>query len=116
MEFLKTVDTWFLVITVALLGAFFVWSVQNIFSGVKESIKDLGATFERSLEKLERLITDLYDHKSNHESRIVAIETKCAWEHEYQTPRSSAGRRFYDPSTIPKSNEIDVENFNTKGD
>lgn len=115
MEFLKTVDVWFLSLVVVLLGLFFVWAVQYIFGGLKQSIEDLGKSFASSVNELKELVKELYDHRNDHEKRIVAIETKCAWEHEYDHPRTSAGRRFYDPPTIPKPDELIVENFNNKG-
>lgn len=107
MEFMKTVDSWFLALVVVLLGLFFVWAVQYIFNGIKQSIADLGSTFANSIDELKKLITDLYDHRNDHEKRIVAIETKCAWEHEYDRPRQSGGRRSYDAVCEPSKDSID---------
>lgn len=110
MDFLKSVDTWFLVLAVVILAIFFVWAVQYLFNGLKTSIENLGISFQNSVEKLEKMISNLYAHRNDHESRLVALETKCVWEHgveppAYNHPRLSPGRRTYDPPTLPKETE-----------
>jgi hypothetical protein len=111
MEFMKSVDTWFLIMAVAVLAAFAAWAVQYLFVGIKTSIERLGEQFEKSLEKLEKLVTELFSHRNNHEIRLVALETKCAWEHrdDFEPPRMSGGRRPYDPPIVPIVTDTHLE-------
>lgn len=97
MELWKTVDTWFLILMVVGLGAFFVWAVQYILTGLKQSIIDLGETFRVSINKLEQFITDLYEHKGDHETRISVLENVVGIPAPLPL-RQSGGRRKYDPS------------------
>ena len=100
MDVLKTVDTWFLIIAVVLLAGFFVWAIQYIFSGLKESISSLDKSVKESAAKMEKLIDELFNHRNDHESRIVALETTCHMRHgadDYSGTRRSGGRRHYDP-------------------
>jgi len=77
MEFLKSVDTWFLILVVVLLGGFFLWAVKYLFDGIKQSIIDLGNSFKESIGELKELVKELYNHRNDHEIRIVRIETRC---------------------------------------
>ena len=83
-DLLKEVPVWFLVIAVVLLGGWFLWSANNIFTGIKGT-----------LEKLDELIGKLFDKHGNHETRISAIEGRCNAMHG-ETPHQG-GRRNYDP-------------------
>lgn len=106
MDFFKTVDTWFLVIAVTILAAFFVWAVQYIFNGLKESIAKLGATFTESFSRLEKSITELFNHRNDHATRLVALETKCALHHNDDAvipQRMVGGRRPYDPALVAEN-------------
>lgn len=85
-EVIKTIDPWFLNIAVIGLASYFLWSIKALFKDLKESITDLKA-----------LIKDLYDHRNDHESRIVALETKCAYQHgDPEAVRQGPGRRSTD--------------------
>jgi hypothetical protein len=93
-DVLKTIDPWFLNLLVLILGMYFLWSVKNIFKDLKDSIKDL-----------KDLIKDLYEHRNDHEARLITLETKCKYMHgdeEFEPSRQSGGRRHYDPPTVPK--------------
>lgn len=83
-DFLKSVDSWFLILAVLLLGYYFIWSLQRLLSSLLQSI-----------DELKSLIKDLFNHKSDHENRIVALETRCDLMHgdDVREP----GRRYYDP-------------------
>jgi hypothetical protein len=83
-EFLKTVDNWFLILVVILLGGYFLWSVNGMFSNLQATIKEL-----------KDLIKELFEDRNDHESRITALETRCDVMHG-NDPRSP-GRRYYDP-------------------
>jgi hypothetical protein len=104
MDFMKSVDTWFLIVAVALLGGFFLWAAQYIFGGIKESIASLDSSVQRSAEKMERLIGELFNHRNNHENRIVALETRCDIQHgdDFHSTRLQPGRRSYDPAHFPQ--------------
>lgn len=69
-DIVKTIDPWFLNLLVIILAAYFLWSVKGLFKDLRESILEL-----------KKLITELYDGRNDHEKRITALETKCAWEH-----------------------------------
>ena len=108
MDVLKTVDTWFLILTIVVLAGFFVWAIQYIFSGLKESIHNLDQSVKSSAEKMEKLIDELFNHRNDHESRIVALETTCHMRHgsdDHNPARMSGGRRYYDPPVPPISKE-----------
>ena len=107
MDFLKSVDSWFLIISVALLGGFFLWAVKYIFEGVKQSIDDLDNSVKESAREMKQLIQELFIHRNDHEKRLVALETKCSYNHddEHIPPRASGGRRWYDPASLPVKSE-----------
>ena len=65
-DLLKGVDSWFLVLAVLFFGGYFLWSMQNLFNDLKLSIAEL-----------KLLITSLFEHRNNHETRITALETRC---------------------------------------
>lgn len=64
MEYLKSVDTWFLILAVFVLSGYFLWSIQRLFSDLKASIDELKST-----------ITKLFEDRNGHEIRITKIET-----------------------------------------
>jgi len=64
-DFLKTVDLWFLILAVALLGMYFLWSVRQLFADLKQSITDLKET-----------IRELFNTRNDHEIRIKALEVQ----------------------------------------
>jgi hypothetical protein len=100
MEFMKSVDTWFLIMSVVLLGGFFLWATKYIFDGLQKSVIDLKDSFKTYGEKMDRVLDELFNHKNDHESRIVALETRCDIQHgesEHTPKRQSGGRRKYDP-------------------
>lgn len=70
-EFLKTVDSWFLVLTVVLLSGYFLWSIKRLFDDLKATIKELKDT-----------IKELFDHRNDHETRLTALETRCEMMHK----------------------------------
>lgn len=82
--FLATVDNWFLILLVVLLGGYFLWSVQRMFNGLLESINEL-----------KQLIKGLFEDRNDHESRLTALETRCDLMHGDDT--REPGRRYYDP-------------------
>lgn len=84
LEFMKTVDNWFLVLAVVLLGGYFLWSVRRLFQNLLDSIDDL-----------KSLIKNLFDYRNEHESRISALEGRCNAMHG--TDHREPGRRYYDP-------------------
>ena len=86
-DIIKTIDPWFLNMSVIGLAVYFLWSMKALFKDLKDSINELKA-----------LIKDLYDHRNDHESRIVALETKCTVQHggDYEPIRVGAGRRAVD--------------------
>ena len=97
-DFLKSVDTWFLIMAVVLLGGFFLWAVKYLFDGIRSSVDKLALSFDKSIDKLEMLIKELFHGRNDHEARIIAVETKCNFMHgEYENQRVSGGRRPYDP-------------------
>lgn len=67
MDFLKGVDTWFLVLAVVLLGGYFLWSMQKLLTD-----------FRNSIEELKEFIQELFKDRNNHESRIVKLETRMS--------------------------------------
>lgn len=66
-DFLKTVDVWFLIFLIVLLGGYFIFSMKNLFAGL-----------QLTLNELKSLIKELFEDRNDHESRIVALETTCA--------------------------------------
>lgn len=66
LELMKTVDNWFLILAVFIFGSYFLWSIHRLFMGLQQSI-----------EELKKLITDLFEHRNGHETRITALETRC---------------------------------------
>ena len=93
LDIVKSTDTWFVNIMFAILTAYFLWSIKGLFRDLKDSISEL-----------KKLITDLYEHRNEHERRITSLETKCSWEHgdiNYTSTRQSGGRRSYDPEKVP---------------
>jgi hypothetical protein len=83
-ELLKTVDNWFLILAVILLGGYFLWSVQRLFRSLQDSLDDL-----------KKLIGKLFDMRNDHETRITTLETRCEIMHGDDT--RPGGRRYYDP-------------------
>ena len=81
MNVLATVDTWFLVICVCALGGFFVWAMQYILSGLKQSVDKLDGSFQKSSDKMEKLINDLFCHRNDHETRLSVLENRCEIQH-----------------------------------
>jgi len=69
-DFLGTVDRWFLVVAVVVLGGYFLWSIKNMFHDLQDSIRNLQQT-----------IKELFEHRNDHEVRLTAIETKCDMFH-----------------------------------
>lgn len=87
-DMIKGIDPWFLNLAVGCLAAYFLWSVKGLFNDLKDAIKDL-----------KELIKDLYEHRNDHERRIVALETKCTLQHGKPVggvDRQGAGRRSND--------------------
>jgi predicted negative regulator of RcsB-dependent stress response len=79
-DFIKSIDVWFLVLAVMLLGGWFVWSVRNIFDGFSKAVGDL-----------QKLIEKLFEKHADHESRLSSLEGRCnSMEH-------CGGRRAHDP-------------------
>lgn len=78
-EFLKSVDSWFLILLVVLLGGYFLYSIKAMFAGLQDTLKEL-----------KDLIKELFEDRNTHESRITALETRCAERH---TVRSGIDRR-----------------------
>ena len=64
-------EIWFLVLLVAVLGVYFLWSVRNLVNDLKASIRELRDT-----------ISELFDHRNDHEKRITAIETRCEMQRQ----------------------------------
>lgn len=64
-DMLKSVDKWFLILSVILLGSYFLWSVRSMLNDLKQSIVDLKETIDK-----------LFDLKNDHESRIRALEVR----------------------------------------
>ena len=81
VEILKSVDTWFLILAVVLLGGWFVWSIRKLFGNL-----------EKALQDLHDLIEKLFDKDADHEKRISLLEGRCN-----SLPHCDGGRRFYDP-------------------
>jgi hypothetical protein len=50
IDLLKSVDNWFLLLAIILLGGWFVWSLRNIFNELKESIRSLNETMNKLFE------------------------------------------------------------------
>lgn len=84
MDFMKSVDTWFLVISVVLLGGYFLWSVKGIF-----------ADFRTAINELKDLIKELFEHRNDHETRITALETRCDIMHGEEWSDRHPDRRRY---------------------
>ena len=81
-EILKSINPWLLILTVILLGGWFVWSVRNIFEGFAKAVNDL-----------RNLIEKLFDKHDDHETRLSSLEGRCDAMHGPMT----GGRRPYDP-------------------
>lgn len=102
MDILTSVDTWFLIVAVTVLGGFFLWAVKYIFDGVKTSIDDLDNSVKESTREMKQLIQELFIHRNDHEKRLTMLETRCEMHHgEYDNARNSGGRRWYDPARPP---------------
>lgn len=95
MDFFK-MDNWFLVFMFIVLGGFFVWAMQYILAGLKDSIHSLDESFQRSAEKVEKLIQELFVHRNDHETRISILERQCIKHVDEIT--AHGGRRWYDPA------------------
>jgi len=67
-ELLKTVDLWFLVIAVIVFGGFSVWSLRNVFSGLKESIDNLSKLIENLFKKTDGIETRLSHLEGEHKT------------------------------------------------
>lgn len=67
---LATVDQWFMILAIMLLGGYFVWSVKRLFDDLKLAIKELKDT-----------IKELFEHRNDHETRLTALETRCDLMH-----------------------------------
>jgi len=83
-DFLKTVDLWFLVLIVILLGGYFLWSVKQVFRD-----------FKKSLEDMHKLIEKIFDRHDDFEKRLSSLEGRCDAMH------GPGGRRRYDPDDRP---------------
>ncbi len=84
-EFLKSINTWFLVLSVMILGGWFVWSVRNIFDN-----------FTISLDKLNKLIEKLFDKHDGHESRLDDHERRISAQEGRCDVIHGSGRRSSD--------------------
>jgi hypothetical protein len=76
---IKNADVWFLQFLIfalasglAILGGYAVWSLRGLLQGLQHSI-----------DKLDRTIQELFEHRNNHADRIKALETRCAIKHKY---------------------------------
>ena len=94
---MKAVDPWFLNLMVLLLGGYFVYSIKAMLTGFRESIHDLKTSFQASIDDLKKLITELYEHRNNHENCITVLETRCDLHHiSSEDARTNIGRRASD--------------------
>ena len=85
-DLVKAVDPWFLNMSVVGLAVYFLWSIKGLFRDLKESILEL-----------KSLIQDLYNHRNDHENRLVALETRCKYQHgDVDAVRQGTGRRLAD--------------------
>ncbi len=93
-DIIKQADTWFVNLLVISLAAYFLWSIKGLFRDLKQSITDL-----------KELIRDLYEHRNDHEVRIVTLETRCKIkscdDQQYEHQRMTGGRRSTDPPVPP---------------
>ena len=64
---LSSVDKWFLILAVMLLGLYFLWSVRSLFTDLKQSIQELKDT-----------IKELFNDRNDHEGRIKVLETRIS--------------------------------------
>lgn len=60
---LQTFPIWFLTLAVVVCGTFSIWSLRNIFSGLKESI-----------DNLSKLISNLFTRTDYIETRLSHLE------------------------------------------
>ena len=98
-DVMKTVDPWFLNLMVLLLGGYFIYSIKNLLGGFKASINDLKVSFQESINELKKLVTNLYEHRNDHENRITVLETRCNFQHDGDdgdNKRITVGRRTSD--------------------
>lgn len=65
LEFFKSVDQWFLIFVVMLLGGYFLWSIKNLFSDLKSSI-----------DELKKLITSLSESHTGLDKRILLLDSR----------------------------------------
>lgn len=84
MNELNGVDRWFVDIAAMGLFGYFLFSMKGILGDLKESISEL-----------KDLVGKLFEKDNNHESRISAIEGRCAAMPHCEHP---GGRRPYDPA------------------
>jgi hypothetical protein len=81
-DFLKGVDSWFLILAVVTLGGYFLFSIKQLFNGL-----------QKTLDELKSLIKELFENRNTHETRITALETRC---NERHTVRSGHDPREHD--------------------
>lgn len=62
-EFLKTVDTWFLVFLVIVLGSYFLYSIKQLFKGLSEAITEL-----------KDMIKELFRDRNEHAVEIASLK------------------------------------------
>lgn len=73
LDFFKSVDQWFLILVVALLGGYFLWSIKNLFSDLKFSINEL-----------KQLIQNLSESHTGLDKRILVLDGRLeALEEEH---------------------------------
>lgn len=70
IDIFKGVDSWFLIFLCVILGGYFLFSIKQLFAGL-----------QATLNELKMLIKELFEDRNTHESRITALETRCAERH-----------------------------------
>ncbi len=70
---LQTVPLWFLTLAVVVFSGFSVWSLRNIFSGLKESIDNLSKLISNLFAKTDHIETRLSHLEGEHKSLTCQI-------------------------------------------
>lgn len=69
-ELLKSVDQWFLIITVMVLSGYFLYSVKRWTESLTAAINELKET-----------IRELFEDRNSHAQEIAAIKARCEARH-----------------------------------
>jgi len=96
-EFLKTVDTWFLILAVVILAGALMLSAKVMFNAFMKHLENSFEVLNNTMKAFEETIKRLFDKHENHERRISQLEGAHAVNHGLDL---NFNRRSTDPSEI----------------